>query len=128
MRRVLKARLLDIERGARAAKRGGRYTPLSLDAVPGSHGEEGLTLEEVLPDEDPAGCPEQAAERLALRSHVERVLHLQSPRQRQLTEQLSAGASMSEAGRYLGIPRPTLYDELRRIKEGLPRRRPGGMP
>ena len=115
MRRVLKAKLLDIERGERAAKRGGRTQFLSLDGAPGPQ-EDGPTLAELLPDDDPDWSPEQAAERLALRSHLERVLPLLSRRQRQLVDALDSGSSMSEIGRLLQIPRATLYDELQRIK------------
>jgi RNA polymerase sigma-70 factor (ECF subfamily) len=115
MRRVLRAKLLDIERGERAAKRGGHAAPLSLDAVPGP-AEDGLTLAELLPDDDPTGSPEQAAERLALRAHLECALPLLSGRQRRLVEALGSGRSMSEIGRLLRVPRSTLYDELERIK------------
>jgi RNA polymerase sigma-70 factor (ECF subfamily) len=116
MRRVIEAKLLDIERGERAAKRGGRTQPLSLDAAPGSD-EDGPTLAELLPDDDPNWSPAQATERLALRSHLERVLPLLSRRQRQLVDALDSGSSMSEIGRLLQIPRATLYDELDRIRK-----------
>jgi RNA polymerase sigma-70 factor (ECF subfamily) len=117
MRRVLRAKLLDIERRERAAKRGGYSQPLSLDApaVPGGT-QDTTSLGALLPDDDPERTPDQLVDRLALRSLIERAVSRLSPRQRRIVQERGSGTTMAELSRLLAVPRPTLYDELERIK------------
>jgi RNA polymerase sigma-70 factor (ECF subfamily) len=111
MRRVLRSRLLDIERTAKADKRGGGERPLSLDA-PATRGDEDATLPEArLADADDTEMDAVARlSRAALLSNLSR-------RQRELALGLEAGLSMSELSKRLRVPRTTLYDELRRVRE-----------
>lgn len=46
--------------------------------------------------------------------HASRLL---TPRQRRLIHGLYEDRSLSELSRALGVPRPTLHDELRRIRQ-----------
>ena len=110
MRRVVKAKLIDIERTMKAGKRGGGHHPLSLDG-PLSHeaGEE-----RTLGDTVPAGETESEVMSSVIR---EGLLSRLSPGQRRLALGLEAGMSMSEISRRLDVPRTTLYDELERIRQ-----------
>jgi RNA polymerase sigma factor (sigma-70 family) len=117
MRRVLRARLRDIERRERAAKRG-RYTePLSLDAPLSSDEPNPATLGDLICDGNQERSPEQVAERRVLRDRIEHACQLLTSRQRQLVQGLASDASMSDLSRQLGIPRATLHDERRRIEK-----------
>lgn len=118
MRRVLKAKLLDLAERETAAKRGGYSRPLPLDApISGSDRDEPLTPADVLRDEDLENDPEVAAERTARRELVDRALRLLEPRQRLVADGLLSGRTMSEISAMLGVPRPTLYDERDRIEQ-----------
>lgn len=117
MRRVLKARLSDIERRERATKRGGYTEPLSLDAPLSSDEPNPATLGDLIRDGNQERSPEQAAERRVLRDRIGRAYQLLTSRQRQLVRGLASDASMSDLSRQLGIPRATLYDERRRIEK-----------
>lgn len=117
MRRVLKAKLSDIERQQRAAKRGGYTEPLSLDAPLSSDEPNPATLGDLIRDGNQERSPEQVAERRVLRDRIEHAYQLLTSRQRQLVQGLASGASMSDLSRQLGIPRATLHDERRRIEK-----------
>jgi len=118
MRQVLKAKLRDIAEHETAAKRGGHSRPLPLDApFAGMGHDDALTAADGLRDEDPENDPERAAERAARRDLVQRALHLLEPRQRLVADGLLSGRTMSEISAMLGVPRPTLYDERKRIEQ-----------
>lgn len=111
LRRVVKAKLLDIERIIKAQKRGGGRRALSLDQSLDDEDLDADTLGEVLADS--ADTDGEATARIAL----DQALSHLSPRQRQLISGLEAGYSMSQLSRALRLPRTTLYDELNRIKQ-----------
>jgi RNA polymerase sigma-70 factor (ECF subfamily) len=109
MRRVVKGKLIDIERTMKAGKRGAGHHPLSLDA-PLKHGpEEERTLGYVVP----SGETEREVMSSLMR---ERLLSRLTPGQRRLALGLEGGLSMSEMSRRLNVPRGTLYEELERIR------------
>ncbi len=106
MKRVLDAKLVDLEREAHAAKRGGRTLPLSLDApLDGAPG----TLGDLLPDSG------NVADAVLARTAIQRATEQSSPRQAQILRALAAGESMAEISRLLGIAHATLHDERVRI-------------
>lgn len=117
MRRVLKGKLGDIERRERAAKPGGYTEPLSLDAPLSSDESNPATLGDLIRDGSQERSPEQVAERRVLRDRIEHAYQLLTSRQRQLVRGLASDASISDPSRQLGIPRPTLHDERRRIEK-----------
>jgi RNA polymerase sigma factor (sigma-70 family) len=100
LRRVVKARLLDIEREFEAEKRGGGLRPLSLD-LPAGDSE--LTLGDLIPAD---------TRRDFLEVRLDSVLPLLTQRQRTIVESLKAGNSKSKAAADAGISRDTLYREL----------------
>lgn len=116
MRTVLRAKLLDIERAAKAGKRGGGRSDHSFDSPFGTN-EEGSTLRDVIPDTKPHGDPEKVAERSALLQKINSVRRKLDLRQRRLLDGLMVGSSMTELSRQLGVPRPTLYGESARIRK-----------
>jgi RNA polymerase sigma factor (sigma-70 family) len=113
---VTRNRLRDMVRGMTADKRAGDPGALSLEAPLGD-AEDGLTLGEVLADEQ--ADPEDASgiDSRGARLDLARVLALMTPAQRRLCELLGEeGLSVKEAAERLGIPRGTLYEEIRRIR------------
>ena len=66
MRRILEKKLLDIERAARATKRGGRVQTVSLDDPVDPSDPSGATVEDRLADDDPSWSPDLEGERRAL--------------------------------------------------------------
>jgi RNA polymerase sigma-70 factor (ECF subfamily) len=115
MRRVLLSKLLSIERAAEAAKRGGGTTPLSLDRPLESGEDDDLTLGGLIPHPGPG--PDDDAQAAELRERIEDASRLLTPRQQRLIQGLYADRSVSDLSRVLGVPRPTLYDDLRRIQQ-----------
>ena len=110
-RRVLEKKLLDIARAERAEKRKAQKQGASLQ----EQNEYGLAPADTIADPD-AG-PEDRAEQHEVGLHIRKVLLLLSPRQQQLARALSTGATMTEISRMLKMPRPTLYDDLARIRK-----------
>jgi RNA polymerase sigma factor (sigma-70 family) len=111
LRRVVTAKLLDLERRIKAQKRGQGRIPMSLDQPLAEDEPDGDTLGDTVADL--ADTARDATTRVALSQALSRL----SPRQRQLISGLAAGDSMSQISQSLGIPRPTLYDELNRIRQ-----------
>lgn len=109
MRRVVKAKLIDIERVLKAGKRGGGQHPLSLDAPLSQEGGDDQTLGDLVP----AGETGDEVMSSVMREHL---LSRLAPGQRRLALGLEAGMSMSEISKRLDVPRTTLYDELERIR------------
>jgi RNA polymerase sigma factor (sigma-70 family) len=119
MRRVLKAKLLDIEEMETAAKRGGGSRPLRLDdPLDGSDGpdDESLTLSDVVAESDPEVAVEALTERWFLKERLDQLIRSLPSDQRDVVRALYKDWSVTEAGRALGIPRPTIYDTLRRLR------------
>ena len=110
LRRVVTAKLLDLDRGVKAKKRGGGRAAVSLDQ-PLSEEPDSQTLADVLPDQ--ADTVREATDRVSLEMALSRL----SPQQRQIIAGLEAGYPKSRISQSLGIPRPTLYDDLNRIRQ-----------
>lgn len=107
MKRVLDAKLRDIERRVRAAKRG-QDRPLSLDAPVGDGAD---TLGDVLAHTgDEAN---QALIRLAIQRAADRL----SPPQSAIVTGLAAGESVTEISRRIAISRSAVYEQLKEIRE-----------
>ena len=118
MSQVLRNKLTDWVREQSADKRGGEQGLLSLDAtVDGS--DDGLTLAELLADSATADSGDAVG---GGRHHavidVARALEQLTPIQRRLCMMLGEeGLSVKEAAERLRIPRGTLYDEIKRIRQ-----------
>ncbi len=114
MRRVVRAKLLSIERAAQAAKRGSGATPLSLDQ-PLESEDDDLTLGGQIPV--PGPTPDDEAQVTELRERIEEASRRLTARQRRLVQGLYADRGLSDLSRALGVPRTTLHDDLRRIRQ-----------
>ena len=116
MAQVLRNKLTDMVREMTADKRAGDPGALSLDAsLDGT--EDGITLGEVLADEqaDPAGSGDVDSRHA--RIDLSRVMALLTPAQQRLCQLLGEeGLSIKEAAERLRIPRGTLYEEIKRIR------------
>ena len=110
LRRVVEAKLLDIERGVRSQKRGGGQSPDSLDR-PVNDEPDSATLAELLPDS--TDIEGEAITEVTLGAALARL----TPAQRKLISGLRVGNSMAELSQKLDVPRATLYDELKRIRQ-----------
>lgn len=110
LRRVVKAKLLDLERGANAQKRGSGRHADSLDRP--------LNLEE--PDADALGdtvaSNADTEGEATLQVSLEAALARLSPQQKQIIAGLAEQYPMSHISRRLGVPRATLYDGMERIR------------
>lgn len=116
MARVVRAKLVDIERASKARKRGAGNADLSLEAPPGAYGE-GLPLADVVRDLDADVDPEKAAEADELSASIHSAAQLLTVRQKKLLEGLSRGYNITEMSRQLRVSRPTLHDDLKRIRK-----------
>ena len=117
MAQVLRNKLTDMIREMTANKRAGDPGALSLDA-PLDGTEDGITLGDVLADEqaDPA-APGDLDSRHA-RIDLTRAMAFLTPNQRRLCQLLGEeGLSIKEAAERLRIPRGTLYEEIKRIRK-----------
>jgi RNA polymerase sigma-70 factor (ECF subfamily) len=118
MARVLRNKLTDLVRDYEASKRGGGSELVSLDAAVGD-ADDAPTLAELL---DVAGSAtsdrEHGVDRDDVRIDVTKALQRLTPRQRRVCAMLGEeGLSVKEAAARLGIPRGTLYEELKRIRQ-----------
>jgi RNA polymerase sigma-70 factor (ECF subfamily) len=111
MNRVCENRLFDLVREAGADKRGGRRNDLSLEW----ESDGGWSLEEVIPDPRPAD-PESEAALAALRDQIRALRPRLTTRQWALVEDALRDFDIRETSSRLGVPRSTLYDELRRMR------------
>jgi RNA polymerase sigma factor (sigma-70 family) len=111
LRRVVKAKLLDLERGIKAQKRGQGHGPASLDQPLAEDEPEGDTLGDTIADS--ADTEGTALYRVSLATALARL----SPQQKQLMAGLAEGYPMSQIGQRLGVPRATLYDQLNRVRQ-----------
>jgi RNA polymerase sigma-70 factor (ECF subfamily) len=118
MAQVVRNKLTDLIREQAAEKRAGEQDALSLDAsLDGS--EDGVTLADLLADSESAQPDDPGAvERRHARIDIGRVLERLTPVQRQLCQMLGAeGLTIKEAAERLRIPRGTLYEEIKRIRQ-----------
>ena len=111
LRRVVRAKLLDIERAWKAKKRGEGQRPLSLDTPISPDDSEASTLAEVLPARGDLGSDIAAAlDRRRLTTHL-------SARQREIIAGVLAGLTKNELSSRLGVSRDTLYEDVKRIRQ-----------
>jgi RNA polymerase sigma factor (sigma-70 family) len=118
MAQVLRNKLTDLMREQGAEKRAGDLGAVSLDAsVDGS--EDGMTLAESLDASESAHSGEDGTtHRHHLRMDLLRALALLTPAQQRLCLMLGEeGLSIKEAAEKLRIPRGTLYEEIKRIRQ-----------
>jgi RNA polymerase sigma-70 factor (ECF subfamily) len=111
LRRVVNNKLFDLERGAKAQKRGQGRSSESLDQPLGEDEPEGDTLADYIAD--PANTEWEALHRVSLAAALSRL----SPRQEQIINGLRDEYTVSQISRQLGVPRATLYDDLKRIRQ-----------
>ncbi|MBX9606673.1 MAG: sigma-70 family RNA polymerase sigma factor [Gammaproteobacteria bacterium] len=120
MSQVLRNMLTDYVREKAADKRGGEQEILSLDApVDGS--DDGFTLGDLIADTTVAVSGDAVG---STRHHTEldvaRALEQLTPMQRRICTMLGEeGLSVKETAKRLRIPRGTLYEEIKRIRQSL---------
>lgn len=108
LNKVVSNKLLDLVRQKYAKKRKGFYRHLSLEELPGRKEEKFLADKSGIDSLYSQGLPE------AVRKTLEKL----SIRQRELCSLLGEeGLSVREVSRHLNIPRATLQDEIKRIKD-----------
>ena len=118
MSQVLRNMLTDYVREKAADKRGGEQELLSLDApIDGSEG--ALTLGDLIADTATTDSGDAVG---STRHHTEldvaRAIERLTPMQRRLCTMLGEeGLSVKETAERLRIPRGTLYDEIKRIRQ-----------
>jgi RNA polymerase sigma factor (sigma-70 family) len=118
MAQVLRNKLTDLMREQGTEKRAGDLGMVSLDAtVDGS--EDGMTLAESLDASESAHSGEDGTtHRHHLRMDLLRALARLTPAQQRLCLMLGEeGLSIKEAAERLRIPRGTLYEEIKRIRQ-----------
>lgn len=120
MSQVLRNKLTDWVREQVSDKRGGEQELLSLDAAVDGSGD-GLTLGEVIADSTSADPGDVAgSDRHHTGLDVARALERLTPMQRRICMMLGEeGLSVKEAAERLRIPRGTLYEEIKRIRQSL---------
>ena len=115
MARVVHNKLMDLVRERESDKRKAGYDSISLDEPLGEQEDSSRLLE--LVDETQKEEPDRAFADDA-RVDLEKAMARLTPRQRQLCQLLGEeGLNVQEASRRLGVPRATLYDELKRIRK-----------
>ena len=110
LRTVVNTKLIDLERGINAQKRGGGRGEASLDQPLTSDEPDGDIVADTLPD--PMDTAREAVERVSLEVALCRL----SSRQKQIIAGLEARYPKSQISQILGIPRATFYDDLKRIR------------
>ncbi len=117
MAQVLRNKLTDMVREMTANKRAGDPGALSLDA-PLNGTEDGITLGDVLADgqADPAASGDMDSRHA--RIDLTRAMAFLTPNQQRLCQLLGEeGLSIKEAAERLRIPRGTLYEEIKRVRQ-----------
>jgi RNA polymerase sigma-70 factor (ECF subfamily) len=116
--RVVRNKLIDLVRERAADKRRGELNAVSLDGPVGD-GEDAATLAEVIDVNrglEADGLASQAAS--DVRIDIDKVIEKLTPAQRRLCALIGAeGLSIKAAAERLGIPRATLYEEIKRIRK-----------
>jgi RNA polymerase sigma factor (sigma-70 family) len=110
LRRVVRARLQDRERGIKAQKRDRGRGPASLDQPLAEDEPQGDTLADTIAG--PADTAGTALYRVSLEAALARL----NSRQKQIIAGLAQGYFMSQLSQRLNIPRATLYDQLDRVR------------
>jgi len=117
MAKVVRRRLIDLVRERESGKRKTSYIADSLDE-PIENEEDSPTLADMIDESTVAGGSSDPFFRVDLGIDLSRVLKKFTPSQRKLWRLLREEAlTMIEASDYLRIPRGTVYDELKRIRE-----------
>ncbi len=111
LRRVVNSKLLDLERGLKAQKRGGGRIEFSLDHPLFEDEPDSETLADTFAD--PVDTARESVEKVSLEVARSRL----SPRQKQIIAGLIEGRAKSQISQSLGVPRTTLYDDLKRIRQ-----------
>lgn len=115
MARVVHNKLMDLVRERESDKRKAGYDSISLDEPLGEQEDSSRLFE--LVDETQKKAPDRAFADDA-RVDLEKAMARLTPRQRELCRLLGEeGLNVQEASRRLGVPRATLYDELKRIRK-----------
>jgi len=115
MARVVHNKLMDLVRERESDRRKAGYDSISLDEPLGEQ-EDSSRLLELVDETQKKELDRAFADdaRVDLAKAFERL----TPRQRQLCQLLGEeGLNVQEASRRLGVPRATLYDELKRIRK-----------
>ena len=110
MGKILRRKLLDILDEEMTHKRRLNQIAEPLEPPPDDDPEDGSPA-------PPSPAVPSEIPHLHLRLAVESVLAALHPNQVKLCELLKEGMNVSEISRALGKPRPTIYDELKRIRE-----------
>ncbi|MBI2800228.1 MAG: sigma-70 family RNA polymerase sigma factor [Gammaproteobacteria bacterium] len=119
MSQVLRNKLTDWAREQAADKRGREQDLLSLDASVDGSGD-GLTLADLIADSATAEPADVGGSLHHTEIDVARALERLMPIQRRLCLMLGEeGLSVKEAAERLRIPRATLYEEIKRIRQSL---------
>ena len=117
MARVIRNKLIDLAREREADKRRGDQETVSLDDTLGES-ENAPSFADLVDAEqgrEPGG--RERFDPVDIHIDVANVMRRLTPEQRRLCELLGAqGLSIKEAAEKLGIPRATLYEEIRRIR------------
>ncbi len=117
---VVRNKLTDLLRELLSDKRAGESGALSLEAPIGD-GEEGMTLGETLADVGLVGTGASSDQGMALRDarmDMTRSIQRLTPAQQALCRLLGEqGLTVKAAAEHLGIPRGTLYEEIKRIRQ-----------
>lgn len=109
LRKVVRAKLQDLARGWKAAKRGAGQQPLSLDAPMSGIEPDGPTIGDLLAD--------QRTSDSTVALDIQRLTDRLSARQRWIIGGARLEFTNTEISRWLSISPDILYEELRRIRE-----------
>ncbi len=111
LRRVVKSKLVDLERAVKAQKRGGGRRAESLDQPLNEDEPDGGTLADTFADS--GNTARDATDRVSLTVALSRL----SPRQIKIIAGLAEEYPMIQISQKLGVPKATLYDDLKRIRK-----------
>jgi len=115
MARVVHNKLMDLVRERESDKRKAGYDSISLDEPLGEQEDSSRVLD-LIDQAHGEGADRIVADDARL--DLEKAFARLTPRQRQLCQLLGEeGLNVQEASRRLGLPRATLYDELKRIRK-----------
>jgi RNA polymerase sigma factor (sigma-70 family) len=116
--RIVRNKLIDLAREREAGKRRGDLSLVSLDQPLGDD-EEGPTLAERIEADDGLGASQPVGEGNDDRClDVARIVATLTPAQQRLCRLIGAeGLSIKAAAERLGMPRGTLYEEIKRIRK-----------
>ena len=118
MAKVVRNKLTDLFRERDAAKRAGDYDAVSLDAPTGDSDEAPSFADLLDSTRGHELANGRAVDRNDARIDINKALLRLTPRQRRLCRLLGEeGMSIKEAAEHLGIPRGTLYEEIKRVRQ-----------